>query len=234
MKAPADSATQPPPLSELVKGLLSLAIIIHLCCVLTALASNFRRSSLLEKLVSLYSPYTQLLNLDPDRTPYHLTHGDPLDDDAVLVADLYPDANLPVSEQQVQKTVTLPDRGTRWLESRRRYLALARAVQVNSPTDREPDDFESALATSIARDVGRRLMDENDSRRAVVRCLRRMSQPRILADLNPGFPPNNPQAPEYDVTVLTADVWIDDDGQTQVARRAARSELAPLRPGSTP
>ena len=87
-------------------------------------------------------------------------------------------------------------------------------------------------AAAIARSVGRRLMNEYGSRRAVVRCLRRMSQPRDLADLNPGFPPQDPEAAAYDVTLLTADVWIDDDGQTQFARRASRSELAPLRPES--
>jgi hypothetical protein len=229
MKTPADPTPQPAPLSELAKGLLSLAIIVHLVCVLTVLVSNFRRSSVLEKLVSLYAPYTQLLNLDPDRTPYHLTHGDPLDDDAVLVVDLYAAADVPVTEQQPLKTVTLPDRGSRWLDSRRRYMSLARAVQTNSPVDREPDDYETLLTTSIARDVGRRLMEEHQARRAVVRGVRRMSQPRRLADLNPGFPAGDPQAPAYDVTVLTADVWIDEDGQTQTARRAARSELAPLR-----
>ncbi|HZL89844.1 MAG TPA: hypothetical protein VFB96_15870 [Pirellulaceae bacterium] len=228
MKTPPEPALQPAPLSELAKGLLSLALILHLICVGTALVSNFRRSSVLEKLVSLYAPYTQLLNLDPDRTPYHLTHGDPLDDDAVLVADLY--ANSPVAQQQPVKTVTLPDRGSRWLESRRRYLSLARAVQTHAPADRDPDDYETLVITTVARDVGRRLLDEHKARHAVVRCVRRMSQPRLLADLNPGFPASDPRAPAYDVTVLTADVWIDEDGQTQVARRAARSELAPLRP----
>ena len=227
MKPPAELNPRSAPLSELAKGLLSLAIIVHLCCVLTVSVSNFRRSAVLEKLVSLYAPYTQFLNLDPDHTPYHLTHGDPLDDDAVLAVDLF--AQSPVGQQQPLATVTLPDRGSRWLESRRRYLSLARAVQSNSPADRDPDEFETLVITSIARDVGRRLMDEHQARHAVVRCVRRMSQPRVLADLNPGFPPDNPQAPAYDVTVLTADVYIDADGETQVARRAARSELAPLR-----
>lgn len=227
MKPPAEPSPQPAPLSELAKGLLSLAIIVHLCCVLTVLVSNFRRSLVLEKLVSLYSPYTQLLNLDPDRTPYHLTHGDPLDDDAVLIVDLF--ARSPIDQQQPLASVTLPDRGSRWLESRRRYLSLAREVQLNAPAERDPDEYETLVITSIARDVGRRLMAEHQARHAVVRCLRRMSQPRVLADLNPGFPPDDPRAPAYDVTVLTADVYIDPDGETQVVRRATRSELAPVR-----
>lgn len=226
---PEPLKTAPAPLSEVAKGLISLAVIIHLCCVLTVLAANFRRSAVLQKLVGLYSPYTQFFNLDPDQTPYYLTYGRPLDDDAVLVVDLYPDADLPVAEQEPLGSVTLPDRGSRWMEARRRHLALAKFVQINSPTEEEPDEYSAQVTIEIAKSVGRRLMEERQARRAVVRCVRRMSQPRNLAELNPGFPPENPQAAAYDTTLFTADVWIDDGQETQGARRAARSELAPLR-----
>ncbi len=53
-----------------------------------------------------------------------------------------------------------------------------------------------------------------------------MSQPRDLSELNPGFPPDDPHAAAYDTTLFTADVWIDEDQETQGARRASRSELA--------
>ncbi len=225
-----ETKPQPPTLSEGLKGLVSLAIILHLCCVLTVLASNFRRSAVLNELVSLFSLYTQPLNLDPDRTPYFFTHGEAFNDDAVLAVDLYPSADAPLARQQLLSTVTLPDRGSRWLESRRRYLALANVVQANSPTEGEPTDYEADVTITIAQGVARRLMEEHQCRRAVVRCVRRMSQPRALADPDPGFPPDDPFAPQYEVTVFTADVWIDDDGITQGARRAARGELAPLRP----
>ena len=224
-------ARQPIPAgpSETTKGIVSLAIILHLCCVMTVLASNFRRSLLLDRLVSIYSPYTQTLNLDPHQSPYYLTLGRPEDDDAVLQVDLYPDADTPISEQKRLRTVLLPGNDSRWLANRRRYLDLARIVMVHSPVDREPDDYESQVATEIAKSVGRRIMDEYQARRAVLRCVRRMSQPRVLAELNPGFPPEDPASSAYDVNLFTADVWIDDEGQTQAARRAALSELAPLR-----
>jgi hypothetical protein len=227
--SPSDAKTGPILPSETTKGIVSLAIILHLCCVLTVLASNFRRSELLDKLVFIYSPYTQLLNLDPNQTPHYLTLGRPEDDDAVLSVDLYADADTPVTEQKLLKTDALPGGESRWLANRRRYLALAKVVMIHSPVDRELDDYEMQVTTEIAKDVGRRLMEENGARRAVLRCVRRMSQPRRLADLDPGFPPENPRAAAYDVTLLTTDVWIDDEGETQAARRAARSELAPLR-----
>jgi hypothetical protein len=225
---PADSPSETP-LSEGTKGLLSLLLILHLTCVLTVLAANFRRSSLLNELTRIFAPYTQSLHLDPERTAFHLTHGDVLDDDAVLTVELYRHADAPLADQQPLATVTLPDRGSRWLDGRRRYLALARTVQINSPVEGEPTDYEGDVTIALAKSAGRSLMEEHEARRAVVRCLRRLSQPRDPAELDPGFPPEDPQDAAYDVTVLTADVWIDDDGRTQGARRVPRREQAPLR-----
>jgi hypothetical protein len=61
-----------------------------------------------------------------------------------------------------------------------------------------------------------------------------MSQPLDLAGLRPGFPRDNPAASEYDVTVYEADVWLDEDGQTQVLKRAGRAEVAPRQTGTRP
>jgi hypothetical protein len=84
--------------------------------------------------------------------------------------------------------------------------------------------------------VGRGIIVENRLEngkfpRAVVRCVRRMSQPQNLAELNAGFPPD-PTAAAYNITLYTADVWIDEDDQTVIVKRAARNEQAPLQ-GST-
>ena len=152
-----------------------------------------------------------------------------IDDDAIFVVELYRGAAAPAAGQQPEATASLPDRGAPWLEARRRYFALAKAVQINTPLEGEPLDDEGDVIIAIAKGVGRRVMEEHDARRAVVRCVRRMSQPRNLAVLDPGFPPDDPRSPAYDVTILTADIWIDDDGQTQGARRVPRSEQAPLR-----
>src|SRR5262245_53683607 len=154
-----DSKPGVPTLSETGKGLLSLAIIVHLCCVLTVLASNFRRSAVLEKLVGLYAPYTEFLNFDPSGKPYYLTLGRVVDDDAVLAVDLYPDGDSPLAGQMLIKSVNLPDGGSRWTESRRRYLSLAKVVQANSPLEEEPTEYAQNVAMSIAKAVGRKLMD---------------------------------------------------------------------------
>lgn len=221
------------PLSEITRSILSLVIIIHFCCVLAVLASGFRRSPLLTRLVGIFAPYTQGLALDPGTIPYYHTLGRDEDDDAILLVDLYPDAESPVAGQTLIKTISLPAGESRWLESRRRYLALAKIIQFNAPEGEDAGQDQDATAAEVAKAVGRRIIVENPLEngkfpRAVVRCVRRMSQPLDLGGLNEGFPRDNPAAAAYDVPLYAADVWIDEDGQTVIVKRAARNEQAPL------
>jgi hypothetical protein len=208
---------------SVVRSLVSLALFIHLLCVGVVLCSNFRRSRLQSDLVRIFSAYTQLLNFDPDFTPYYYTFGREMDDDTWLTVDLYADANQPVASQSLLTTVRLPDGGTNWLGERRRYFRLAQLLAANASPDAENDD----ATAEIARAVGGRVIKEQKAGRAVVRCVRRMSQPFNLTMLNPGFPPDRPTDSAYDQLVYEADVWIDEDNQVQVLKRASRAEVAP-------
>ena len=44
----------------LLRSVISLALCIHLFCMATVLASNFRRSPLQARLVSIFAPYTNV------------------------------------------------------------------------------------------------------------------------------------------------------------------------------
>jgi hypothetical protein len=239
MSSPKPPPSAPGSLSDLTRSILSLVIVIHFCCVFVVLASGFRRSPMLSRLVGIFAPYTQGLDFDPGTIPYYHTLGREQDDDALLLVDLYPDSESPLAGQTLIKTVSLPANESRWLESRRRYLALAKIIQVNAPEGGESDPEQQerdARAAEVAKSVGRGIIVENRLEngkfpRAVVRCVRRMSQPQNLAELNAGFP-RDPTAAAYDMTLYTADVWIDEDGQTVIVKRAARNEQAPLQ-GST-
>jgi len=209
-----------------LRSLLSLLVVLHFCCVLVVLGSTFRRSALQSRLVAIFGPYTQLLAFDPGFfTPYYYTQGRTSDDDATIVADLYAEADKPVEQLQKLKTVALPDGGSPWLADRRRAIALARLLASYTEPDNEADE----LSGEIARGVGGRLMREHDARRAVVRCVRRLSQPLDLSTLFAGFPADNPAAAAYDELLYEADVWIDEDGEVQVQRRVAQAEAAPRR-----
>ena len=67
-----------------------------------------------------------------------------------------------------------------------------------------------------------------------MRCVRRSSQPLNLAMLNPGFPADRPTDAAYDRTVYEADVYIDEDNQVQVLKRASRAEVAPRQSATQP
>jgi len=208
---------------SLARSLISLALCVHLFCVAVVLASNFRRSALQMRLVSMFGLYTKALDFDPNQTPYFYTLGRPADDDTWLVINLYPSAEQPVASQTRAKSLQLPEAGSNWLTERRRSFALARLLAAAASPENENDD----LSGEIARSVGNWAMRQTGNQRAVIRCIRRMSQPFDLAALNPGFPSDRPTDPAYDTTVYEADVWIDEDHQVQVQKRASRAEVAP-------
>jgi hypothetical protein len=217
-----------------LRSVASLLICIHLFCVAVVLVSNspgnYRRSPLQGRLVSIFAAYTRLLHFDPEFTPYYYTLGRPLDDDTWLVIDLYRSGELPVGQQQVAKTIELPSGGSNWLKNRRRGFQLAKLLAASADPQSENDDITS----EIARAVGGWAMRQTDNGRAVVRCMRRYSQPFDLAALNAGFPPDRPTDPAYDTTVYEADVWTDEDKQVQVQKRASRAEVAPRQSGAAP
>jgi hypothetical protein len=180
--------------------------------------------------VSIFAPYTKLLHLDPEVTPYYYTLGRNIDEDTWLVIDLYASADLPVTQQEVAKSMRLPEGGSNWLENRRRGFQLAKLLA--SSVDPPPPQTENDDVTSeIARAVGGWAMRTTGNGRAVVRCMRRFSQPYDLSALNPGFPADRPTDAAYDSTIYTADVWTDEDRQIQVQKRASRAEVAPRQSG---
>lgn len=217
--------------SGIGRSLASLGLTIHLFCVGVVLAANcpnFRRSALQNRLVALFAPYTQFFYFDPDFTPYYYTLGRPIDDDTWLVVDLYPSAAKPTDQQSPVATLRLPDGEPRLSQRRRQAMQLARFLALHADPEVEDED----LTSEIAKAAGSLGMRQHKVERAVVRCVRRMSQPFDLATLNPGFPPDRPTDPAYDLTVYEADVWRDEDGEVQVLRRASRAEVAPRQPSN--
>jgi hypothetical protein len=223
--------TQPPVKDDhLWRSIVSLLLVIHLFCVGVVLASNFRRSGLQSRLVSIFAAYTKSLHFDPNFTPYFYTLGRVVDDDTWFAVDLYPSADQPVDQQQAVGRMKIPDSGSNWLENRRRAIQLAKFLAERAESE---SDVDQDVASEIVRAVGRLAMQRTGNKRAVVRVMRRLSQPYDLTSLNPGFPPDRPTDAAYDMTVYEADAWFDEDNQVQVLRRASRAEVAP-RAGAAP
>src|SRR5262245_35899389 len=110
--ASTKSASSSDDSGAMLRSIVSLVLCIHLFCVAVVLASNFRRSRLQGRLVDIFAFYTKSLHFDPEFTPYFYTLGRNSDDDTWLVIDLYPSADQPVTQQEIAKTMRLPEGGS--------------------------------------------------------------------------------------------------------------------------
>jgi hypothetical protein len=215
--------------SPAVRSLLSLLLFIHFFCVLVVLSSTYIRSRLQGRLVAIFGPYTQLLAFDPGTyTPFYYTHGMVRDDDAVIEIDLYPDVEQLVARQGRITTERIPGDGSRWLDQHHRGIALGKRLAFYG----DPEIGDEEVSSRIVRSIGARMMREENARGALVRSVRRLSQPLRLATLFPEFPRDDPAAPEYDQVLYEAEVWIDEDGEVQANRTVAAAEAAPRRTGT--
>lgn len=222
--------TAPEPWNPTVRSVITVLLVIHFTCVFVVLSSNNFRSPLQNRLVRLFGAYTQLLNFDPNFSPFALTSGEQTDD-AAIVVELYADRDKPVTQQKMMKAVTLPDHGSKWLDGQKRYFSLGRLIAYNSDPMIAGNGGDDITA-EVARAVGKKIMTENGAQRCVVRCLRRASQPMNIEEVLPGFPRDNPEDPRYDTAVYEADVWLDEDNQVQAIKRSAANEVAPRQSGS--
>jgi hypothetical protein len=223
--SPLDAGPAP-----LLRSILSLLLFIHFFCVLVVLSSTYIRSRLQGRLVAIFGPYTELMAFDPGTyTPYYYTHGLTRDDDAVIEVDLYPDVENLVARQGRLKTIRLPSGGSRWQGEHHREIALAKRLAAYA----DPEIGDEEVTSAIVRSIGERVMRETGNRGALVRSIRRLSQPLRLQTLFPQYPRDNPTAPEYDQLLYEAEVWIDEDNEVQTNRTVAAAEAAPRRT-STP
>ncbi|HIA19817.1 MAG TPA: hypothetical protein EYN70_10445 [Planctomycetaceae bacterium] len=206
-------------------GVVSLLLLIHLVCVGIALSSNLHRSTLQARLMKVLQPYLGLVNLDPDFTPYHLTQGQPLDDDHFLEIELVAERNSSTAIVDSKKDRVTLEGGNRWGFARRRYRRLAYAIAYHARA--ENDHLTAALARAAAGLV----LEKGTDRQAIVRCQQHESQPRRLEDLAAGFP-ENPADAQYHRKVYEADVWFAE-GLLRVQKRVTDQEAAQLERAAT-
>jgi hypothetical protein len=202
-----DQPAENPPLpSPVVRTLASLAIFIHLFCVLVVLSSNFAPSALQDRLVQILAPYTRTLNLDPNFTPFHLTTGSAEDDFHLIEVET-------VEGEKVE----FPGGGWHGSFAYRRYPTVAHVMAYSAAADSDQETAE------LAKSFGGHVLARAGAKRAVVRCVRHRTQPRTLL----GTDPDDPLASSYYSTVYEADVWRDPHAGVQVLKRSAKGQVAP-------
>lgn len=195
-------------------GVLSVALFAHLFCILVAFSGNGPRSLLQVRLLAALRPYVQLLNFDPNLTPYQLTHATIDDVDHRLEI-------LPAGADAADDSawIVLPGEGFRSLDAYKRQQRFAKAMAVL--TEQENDE----LVAEFARSAGSFALQQLDVTPQQIRVRRHLLQSwDASAGRGPG--PRNPHAAAYFETAYAANVLSDEAGNVDVIKISGRRETA--------
>jgi hypothetical protein len=203
-----------------LRSLVSLLIVLHLLCVGFVFSANTNPSALQQRLAGVLGPYTQLLHLDPGGARLQFTGSGELSDDHVIV--VVPKRSDGSADET--EAVRIPGSETRGTADRWRATMLAN--EMGAYAEREE------LIALFAKSIGRRVMQDRGFDHVFVRVLHKVAQPLDLSTLLPGFPADDPDAAPYFSLVYEAEVWIDEDQQVQVLKRASGLNAAPTSQGA--
>ena len=196
---------------------LSLVLFIHCFCVLVALSGSLFRSGLQERLLGLFSPYTQLLGFDPTPASFHLTHGLPSDFGHSVEV-------LPAGKDSRDNGnwIELEDRGMRGGERYGRTQRLASLVgffaERSEMATREKRSDEEANETLnlLARGVATHLLHQADMKPQQIRCRRHSSQD--IEALSGTAEQRDPFSEIYFQDIYLASTIVMDQGQVEILR----------------
>jgi len=191
---------------------VSLFVIVHFFFVFTSMSANVApRSELQRRLLTKFAFYTQLLNLDLDFAPYHLTHASEQDVDHRV--EILRDGDTDDEENWI----VLPDEGVRGGERYKRYQRLGRVMAMLAGDD--------TAVSWLASSVGTHFLHARKTRPQQVRCRRHMLQ-RWTVIRGGSAADRDPNSAGYFRQVYLADCVILSDNQLRVNKRDDESQVA--------
>ncbi|MDP7020509.1 MAG: hypothetical protein QGG36_32215 [Pirellulaceae bacterium] len=203
-----------------VRGVCTLALLLHFTCVAVSFTSNAARSQLQSRLLAIFSPYTGLLNIDLNFTPYHLTRASAADVDHVVE---YLPADAESEEASEWRRVHARSFGG-W-ESTHRRQRWGRVWSFF----RDQDEVTARLARSAAE----HLVHRQGVRPKQIRCRKHYLQPwDLVAEGDEEERDANSEL--YYQTVYSANVLVSDDGEVDIIKISSAREVAPPRKTSEP
>lgn len=196
---------------------LSLALFIHLFCVLVALSGSMYRSGLQERLLGLFAPYTQFLGFDPTPATFYLTHGTPSDfGHSVEVLPAGKDA------RDNANWIELEDRGASGGERYGRTQRLASLMGLfaerseTATREKRSDEEANEALNLLARGLATHLLRQQDVRPQQIRCRRHASQD--VEALEGTAEQRDPFSESYFQEVYRASTIVMDQGQVEILR----------------
>ena len=205
-----DTAPQPP--GEVVRGFVSLALLIHGFLIFLAMSANIAPSDLQAALISKTRWHLQLLNFQLDYTPYHLTHADISDVDHRI--EVLPDGG---DENNDADWLVLPDAGWRGGERHKRYQRFAELATLFV----EREEMTGLLTQSVAANM----LHQQGIRPSQVRYRQHLLQnPEMVKSGTPEQ--RDPNSRLFFRTPYAANVLIFGEDQIQLVKKDAAAEVA--------
>jgi hypothetical protein len=189
--------------------------VIHLFCVLVALAANPVSSPLQRSLLAIFRPYTQLLNFDHPYVRYDLTQGTADDAESRLEYRLVEDANDEEAWLNLRAGVRGSDRAERY----RRWASL-----LNFAAQRDDTHVPALLSQAL----GQHLLVVRQRELLELRGRRHLLQtPEDLRD--PQNSRANPDAAAHFIEVYRGQAIVDRElGEVLIQRVEERGQVAPI------
>lgn len=212
-KTPASTPSEPSGDSPL-HAVISVFLVVHLFCVFVALSANWSSSQLQQRLLGVLRPYLQLLNFDPNLTPYHLTHATIDDVDHRL--EILPAGR---SVENDRDWTVLPEGGFRGAPSYKRLQRFAKTIAVLA--EQENDDATAELA----RSTGAWAQHQRGVTPRQVRVRKHLLQTREAAFAGTATA-RDPNDASYFTTAYAANVLVDARGNVAVVKVSGRRDTA--------
>lgn len=212
---------------QTTRSVASLLLFIHLFCIAVALAANHSPSRLQDRLLTVFRPYTRLLNFDITFVRYDLTQAAP--DDAEPRIEYLPAGKAADQDTNWELLGSGPRGGERWA----RYQRLAWLMAFYGSRE------ENAPAARLSQSIAEHLAGPADTPIAQLRSRRHLLQ--AVEDVDgTNAARRNPNDASYFVEVYRAETIVDPDSkQVLVQKVEERGQVAPprgasARPASNP
>jgi hypothetical protein len=201
--------------NESTRTFVSLALFIHLFCVVIVLSGNFLPSKLQVDLSETVGVYTKALHFDPGYVPFHLTDGQ------LALSRMHQwQVVEQASDGSESIALSLPSNetlanGFTASFGRTRQARFAQRAAFYATNEAVDDEVCAAMAKSLAKHCFATTAQETTNH-LVVRCVR----------LNL-MPPTDTTNVDSDAIVYQADVWRSQNGQLNLLKRMEQRRTAP-------
>jgi len=220
MNQPTSPPDASPPGAN-VRGIVSLLILIHLFMVAVAMSGNLAPSRAQERLLGLFSPYLQPLNLKLSdvfsHKLYHYTGDDPTSFDHFVEVEFQ-------GGSRDGEVIRLPDGQWRGTPNRNRVQALTHMLGFYA------ENQQDELLGRFVQAIGSHYLAGNAGAEVIVRVRRHLPVPVSSTEASLQQP-LDPDAEVYFQTLYQARVWLDANGQSNLVKLDASGQVAPLRGG---